>query len=56
MNLKLGGQRVVFKPRPIMLNFLPIMLLSSTQKVAYYAQYYAMTTALSYSLYIILLF
>ena len=29
------------KPRPIVLNVLPIMLLSSAQKVAYYAQYYA---------------
>ena len=25
----------------LLLNFLPIMLLSSAQKVAYYAQYYA---------------
>ena len=31
----------VDKPRPIMLNYLPIMLLSSAQKVVYYAQYYA---------------
>ena len=31
-----------------MLNFLPIMFLSTTQKFAYYAQYYAhdMTTAI----------
>ena len=29
------------KPWPIMLNFLPIMLLSSAQNFAYYAQYYA---------------
>jgi len=29
------------RPRPIMLKFLPIMLLSSAQKVTYYAQYYA---------------
>ena len=29
-----------FKPRPIILKFLPIMLLSSAQNVAYYAQYY----------------
>ena len=29
------------KPQPIMLNFLPIMLLSIAQKVTYYAQYYA---------------
>ena len=31
----------VAKPQPIMLNFLPIMLLSSAKKFAYYAQYYA---------------
>ena len=30
-----------FKPRPIILKFLPIMLLSSAQNVAYCAQYYA---------------
>ena len=35
----------VDKLRPIMLNYLPIMLLSSAQKVVYYAQYYAITTA-----------
>ena len=29
------------KLRPIVLKFLPIMLLSSAQKVDYYAQYYA---------------
>jgi len=29
------------RPRPIMLKFLPIMLLSSAQKVTHYAQYYA---------------
>ena len=29
------------KSQPTMLKFLPIMLLSNTQKVAYYAQYYA---------------
>ena len=29
------------KPRPIILNFLPIMLLSKAQKYDYYAQYYA---------------
>ena len=29
------------KPRPIMLNFLPIMLLRNAQKISYYAQYYA---------------
>ena len=29
------------KPRPIMLKILPIMLLSSAQKVTHYAQYYA---------------
>ena len=29
------------KPQPIMLNLLPIMLLSIAQNVAYYAQYYA---------------
>ena len=28
-------------PRPIMLKILPIMLLSSAQKIAHYAQYYA---------------
>ena len=31
----------VAKPRPIILNFLPIMLLSNAQKFANYAQYYA---------------
>ena len=38
-----------YKPRPIMLNFLPIMLLSNAQKFACYAQYYdimPMTTAI----------
>ena len=29
------------RPRPIMLKILPIMFLSSAQKLAYYAQYYA---------------
>jgi len=29
------------RPRPIMLKFLPIMLLSSAQKVTHYVQYYA---------------
>jgi len=29
------------RPRPIMLKFLPIMLLSSAQKVTHYAQYCA---------------
>ena len=29
------------KPQAIMLNFLPIMLLSNAQKFAYHAQYYA---------------
>ena len=29
------------RPRPIMLKSLPIMLLSSAQKIAHYAQYYA---------------
>ena len=33
--------KIVTKPRPIMLKFLPIMLLSNAQKIAYYAQYYA---------------
>ena len=28
------------KPQPIMLKYLPIMLLSNAQKIAYYAQYY----------------
>ena len=32
---------LMIKPWPIMLNFLPIMLLSNAQKIAYYAQYYA---------------
>ena len=32
---------VSFRPQPIMLKFLPIMLLSSAQKVTHYAQYYA---------------
>ena len=31
----------VARPRPIMLKILPIMLLSSAQKIAHYAQYYA---------------
>ena len=36
----------VNKAQPIMLNFLPIMLLNNAQKFAYYAQYYMpMTTA-----------
>jgi len=29
------------RPQPIMLKFLPIMFLSSAQKVTHYAQYYA---------------
>jgi len=29
------------RPQPIMLKFLPIMLLSSAQKLTHYAQYYA---------------
>ena len=32
---------IAIKPRPVVLNVLPIMLLSSAEKVAYYAQYYA---------------
>ena len=36
-----SGTIATHKPRPIMLNFLPIMLLSNAQKFAYYAQYYA---------------
>ena len=32
---------MTIKPRPILLNFSPIMLMSTAQKVAYYAQYYA---------------
>ena len=35
------GSLCMDKSRSIMLNFLPIMLLSTAQKVAYYAQYYA---------------
>ena len=31
---------VGIKPRPIVLKFLPIMLLSNTQKIAYYAHDY----------------
>jgi len=30
----------MIRPRPTMLKFLPIMLLSSVQKVTHYAQYY----------------
>ena len=33
--------QVISKPWPIMLNFLPIMLLNNAQKFAYYAQYCA---------------
>ena len=33
--------RVLIRPRPIMLNILPLTLLSSAQKLAHYAQYYA---------------
>ena len=32
---------LTIKPQPIMLKFLPIMLLSNAQKVSFYAQYYA---------------
>ena len=32
---------LIVKPRPIMLSFLSIMLLSNAQNFAYYAQYYA---------------
>ena len=31
----------IVRPRPIMLKFLPIMLLSVAQKFTHYAQYYA---------------
>ena len=34
-------QLIMDKPQPIILNFLPIILLSKAQKFAYYAQYYA---------------
>ena len=37
----LNEARVRAKPWPIMLNSLPIMLLSNAQNFAYYAQYYA---------------
>ena len=36
-----SGTIATHKPWPIMLNFLPIVLLSNAQKIAYYAQYYA---------------
>ena len=49
------------RPRPIMLNFLPIILLSSDQKGTHYAQYYAHIAnycnyATVHTLYTILLF
>ena len=39
--IKYFNNELTHKPQPIMLNFLPIMLLSNAQKFAYYAQYYA---------------
>ena len=46
----------VDKPRPIMLNYLPIMLLSSAQKVVYYAQYYVTTASMPQFLNIFIVF
>ena len=37
----IGNYIIINRPRPIMLKILPIMLLSSPQKIAHYAQYYA---------------
>ena len=34
-------KRFADRPRPVILKILPIMLLSSAQKIAHYAQYYA---------------
>ena len=41
---------IITKPQPIVLDFLPIMLLSNAQKFPYYAQYYAIMPQFVYDL------